>query len=57
MSKTRGQIAYEADILALPNYHDGMPRPTWNRLPDYAKWSWERHPKPRGVKETPDVEA
>ncbi len=43
-SHTPGRIAYEADIRAQPLYHDGTPRRTWNQLPDYAQWSWERNP-------------
>lgn len=45
--KTPGQIAYELDVKAMPNYHDGEPRKTWDQLCDVAKWTWERNPTPR----------
>jgi hypothetical protein len=47
--KSAGQLAYEADCAIEPNYHDGTLRPTWDRMPEYARWSWERNPtvKPR----------
>lgn len=48
--KTAGQLAYEKELLTCPNYHDGMPRRAWGKLPDYAKWSWEKNPTPREIK-------
>jgi hypothetical protein len=46
-AKTAGQIAYETDCERAPRYHDGTPRLSWERLPDYARQSWERNPTPR----------
>lgn len=46
-SKTPGQIAYEQELKIWPNYDHGQPRAPWSRLPDIAKWSWERNPTPR----------
>lgn len=37
-----GRDAYEADRALRPNYHDGTPRPPWEALDEYAKWSWLR---------------
>jgi len=37
-----GRLAYEADCLAFPTYHDGAPRKAWDRLDSAARWSWER---------------
>lgn len=37
-----GQLAYEADLLERPVYHDGTQRPTWDRLDGIAQYSWER---------------
>jgi hypothetical protein len=45
--KTAGQIAYETDCERKPLYHDGTARQPWDRLPDYAQWSWNRNPTPR----------
>jgi hypothetical protein len=45
--KTKGQIAYEADVKARPLYHDGKPRRQWHQLPYFARWSWERNPTSR----------
>ena len=39
-----GQIAYEADIQAMPTYHDGSPRKIWAELSEIAQWSWEMNP-------------
>ncbi len=41
---TRGQIAYEADVKAIPNYHDGKPRRKWDELAKPVQDSWERSP-------------
>ena len=41
---TAGQRAYERDVALHPTYHNGQPRPAWERLPDYARESWERNP-------------
>jgi hypothetical protein len=46
-TKTAGQLAYEADLVARPFYEDGAPRRSWHDLPDHAQWSWERNPTPR----------
>ncbi len=35
-------MAYEADMKARPNYHDGTPRKTWDQLCEVAQWSWNR---------------
>ncbi|HTE37520.1 MAG TPA: hypothetical protein VK634_19700 [Reyranella sp.] len=40
--KTRGQLDYERALARQPNYHNGGPRPTWEKLDDLARWSWER---------------
>jgi hypothetical protein len=45
--KTPGQIAYEADCAARPNYHTGEPRRRWLDLSDLIRDSWERQPTPR----------
>jgi hypothetical protein len=45
--KTAGQTAYELDCLRAPRYHDKTERAAWDRLPEYARWSWERNPTPR----------
>ena len=42
LMKGPGQIAYEADVSARPNYHDGSRRKTWDELGDVEKWSWTR---------------
>lgn len=42
----RGRAQYEASVAARPNYEDGGPRPSWEALPDYARWSWEREARP-----------
>jgi hypothetical protein len=43
----RAQIAYEEDVRRWPLYDDGAPRPTWARLREIAKLSWQRNPTPR----------
>ncbi len=45
--KKPGQLAYEADCLNEPNYHDGTKRKTWFELDAVAQWSWNRDPTPR----------
>lgn len=45
MTKTPGQLAYEADVAARPKYHDGTPRRPWADLCPIARWSWERPAK------------
>lgn len=45
MEKTKGQIAYEADVKRIPVYHDGSPRKQWSELSDFARSSWERPKK------------
>lgn len=42
MTKTPGQIAYEADLLIQPTYCGGKPRPSWKTLGDSPRESWER---------------
>lgn len=44
MTKSVGQIAYEADVAKTPRYHDGSSRSQWEKLPEIARWSWERKP-------------
>jgi hypothetical protein len=44
--RTRGQIAYEADVRERPNYHDGTPRRKWHELSEVAQWSWNKSPCP-----------
>ncbi len=39
---TPGRIAYEADVLKTPRYHDGAPRKTWEQLGEVEQWSWNR---------------
>ncbi len=39
---TKGQRAYEADLLERPCYHDGETRPGWHELSALARWAWER---------------
>lgn len=41
----RGRAAYEASCAAVPNYHDGTPRKTWQQLGQVERWSWERLPR------------
>ncbi|WP_315792300.1 MULTISPECIES: hypothetical protein [unclassified Bradyrhizobium] len=55
-AKTDGQLAYEAELLIWPNYPDGAPRKTWDRLSEIAKGSWEKNPTPRKVNATPERE-
>ena len=40
---TPGRAAYEADLAAIPNHHDGSPRRPWHHLSEVSRWSWERH--------------
>jgi len=47
MSKTPGQIAYEAEVTEYPHYHNGERRKSWDILPMWAKQGWERDPAPR----------
>lgn len=51
LRKSPGQLAYERDLAARPNYQDGARRPSWNRLGDVAKSSWERDPSDRNREE------
>lgn len=48
-AKTPGQLAYEADVRALPRYPDGGARRSWDGLDEIAHLSWERNPTPRFV--------
>lgn len=43
---SKGQRAYEADLLARPVYHDGTPRRKWDQLDSIARWSWDKSPYP-----------
>jgi hypothetical protein len=54
--KSEGQIAYENDVTARPNYDDGSPRPLWNTLSDDVRWSWHRNPTPRYARMANGVE-
>lgn len=49
-----GQAAYETDLATQPRYHDGRPRPSWDKLSEDARWSWERNPTSRSAVATPD---
>lgn len=40
-----GRAAYDADCMAVPLYHDGSARPSWESLDGETRYSWER-PKP-----------
>lgn len=42
-----GRRAYERDLARQPLYHDRTPRPSWDALPEIARWSWERNPTDR----------
>jgi hypothetical protein len=35
-----GKRDYEADCARQPLYHDGTPRPAWERLPALTQWTW-----------------
>lgn len=48
-TKSYGQEAYEASLATSPAYHDGTPRPTWEKLSEIAKWSWGRIHRPLGM--------
>jgi hypothetical protein len=47
MTRTPGQLAYEADCERNPHHEDGSLRRTWAEIGDVARWSWERDPQPR----------
>ena len=53
-TKTPGQLAYEADLVACPLYHDGTPRKTWDQLDELCRSTWERDPTPRNFRRTSD---
>jgi len=53
MTKTPGQIAYEADCEIEPNYADGAPRKTWDQIGDLARLSWELTPRVRAHRRHP----
>jgi hypothetical protein len=42
-----GQQAYETDVKGHPNYHDGLPRRTWQQIGKAAQASWNQNPTPR----------
>lgn len=50
--KTPGQIAYELDCEAEPNYAHGTfrKRPAWDQLGMMGRASWEKNPTPRRLK-------
>lgn len=52
LEKSHGQLAYERDLAARPNYDDGARRRGWDRLDDVCKDSWERNPTDRNLPET-----
>lgn len=52
LRKTRGQVAYEADVQAKPLYHDGTPRKTWEQLGEGERRTWERNPTPHHKNES-----
>jgi hypothetical protein len=41
MKYPTGQQAYEADLERYPTYHDGSPRPGWEKLPALARMIWK----------------
>ncbi len=45
-AEERGRAAYEADRAARPHYHDGVPRPRWDQLRDFAQETWMKEPRP-----------
>lgn len=44
---TAARAAYQEDVKRKPHYHDGAPRPAWDQLPAWARWTWARNPTPR----------
>ena len=44
--EAKGRAAYEQDVALRPFYHDGVPRPKWEILRDFAQESWMKEPKP-----------
>ena len=46
-----GKEAYEVELKARPNYETGSPRPTWDKLSEIAKYSWNKNPTPRFIKD------
>ena len=42
--EAEGRADYEADRARRPFYHDGVPRPTWERLRDEAQDTWIKEP-------------
>lgn len=46
-TKTRGQVAYEADCAARAAYDDGSKRKAWAQLGAVERLSWERNPTAR----------
>lgn len=45
--EAEGRAAYEADLVRKPFYRDGVPRPKWDQLRDFAQDSWIRNPTPK----------
>lgn len=43
----KGQAAYEQDVKLTPNYHDGSPRKSWDKLGQAEKRTWIKNPTPR----------
>lgn len=54
MSGGAGKAAYEEDCRRQPRYPDGRLRASWEQLPEYARWSWERNPTPRAYRSRHD---
>lgn len=44
--EAKGRALYEADVARRPLYHDGVPRPKWERLRDFAQETWMKEPAP-----------
>lgn len=42
MNMKSGKELYAEDVLKTPLYHDGTPRRTWEQLPEWAHWSWNK---------------
>jgi hypothetical protein len=55
IAKTPGQLAYEADVQAMPVYHDGAARHGWHELGYAVQDNWQRHPTARDYRMTKPV--
>jgi len=47
MTKSPGQIAYEAECAVWPYYYDGSPRTQWADLHPAIQANWDKNPTPR----------